>query len=653
MNKLFKRIALLLAMLILLFSFVSCNNANGILSIIKTSSEGLIDTYTITYSDGSKTTFTVTNGAEGIQGIQGEKGEDGHTPVITIQNGYWYIDGINTGQRASEIVQEKGNNEDVTMSQKAVTEQLNIINAKLDIIEGKFYPEFELGRVSIDEKDKLNYTDNRFEIRTKHDYIYGVPSGTGFTLSSYSNNVLIIYYSYDGGKSYQAVSRTEKNIEPIVMKQDALIAIRLYNTPSKTQKDMSLADLLVVNFSTNNSIEDIQVEINNLNSAIKYDLNDATFWENGGITSSGSEYKSNKVLRTKNYLSSAVNLIYAEKDYTFTVFAYDENENCIGVWDGVSFSTSARKLYYFNTKGFEMYQFRLMIYRFDATSIDLTESDNVHFLNSINAKMFFPTPTLTFIDDDGSLNALENWESIADEIGIKITAALVTGVMGDGEKNPTKASWEDVIRLQNKGFEFVSHTHNHINLTTSSQELIIRQFEASIAALRAHGCESRYLVYPYNAITPELIPLVKRYFSAGIGLGMESENTLPLYTYHIRRYSINDTSISVEKEYNGETVSVHSFKSLDTLKGYIDDALNNGGWVIIMTHLRNDGIFYFDDEAREMIIELCKYATKKGFDIKTFGEAFETYKNIMENGTVYDSNHYIVDCNGVAHYRGE
>ena len=72
----------------------------GIASIEKTSTEGLVDTYTITYTDGTTTTFTVTNGAQGIQGIQGVPGENGHTPVITIENGNWYVDGVDTGVAA-------------------------------------------------------------------------------------------------------------------------------------------------------------------------------------------------------------------------------------------------------------------------------------------------------------------------------------------------------------------------------------------------------------------------------------------------------------------------------------------------------------------------------------------------------------------------
>lgn len=94
-----------------LFSLVSCSGTNGkdglngkdgvngqdgisIVSIELTDTEGLEDTYTITYSDNSTSTFVVTNGEDGAQGIEGEPGKDGHTPVVEInENGYWVIDG--------------------------------------------------------------------------------------------------------------------------------------------------------------------------------------------------------------------------------------------------------------------------------------------------------------------------------------------------------------------------------------------------------------------------------------------------------------------------------------------------------------------------------------------------------------------------------
>ena len=64
----------------------------SIVEVKLTSSDGLVDTYTITYSNGSKSIFTVTNGKDGV---------DGTTPSITIgNNGNWFINGVDTGESA-------------------------------------------------------------------------------------------------------------------------------------------------------------------------------------------------------------------------------------------------------------------------------------------------------------------------------------------------------------------------------------------------------------------------------------------------------------------------------------------------------------------------------------------------------------------------
>lgn len=52
-------------------------DGNGIASIVKTDTTGLVDTYTITFTDGNSTTFTVTNGANGQNGTNGQDGADG------------------------------------------------------------------------------------------------------------------------------------------------------------------------------------------------------------------------------------------------------------------------------------------------------------------------------------------------------------------------------------------------------------------------------------------------------------------------------------------------------------------------------------------------------------------------------------------------
>lgn len=121
-KKIFKLTALVSMMVL---SLTACSGATGatgptgatgatgekgadgvsITSVAKTGSEGLVDTYTITYSDGKTATFTVTNGAagaDGAQGIQGIAGADGHSPVVTINaDGNWVIDGVDSGIAAT------------------------------------------------------------------------------------------------------------------------------------------------------------------------------------------------------------------------------------------------------------------------------------------------------------------------------------------------------------------------------------------------------------------------------------------------------------------------------------------------------------------------------------------------------------------------
>ena len=87
----------------------------SVIAIRKTDTDGIIDTYTIFYSNDTTSTFTVTNGHNGQDGqtIKGDKGEDGHTPIITIgENGNWFVDDVDTNIKAQGEQGEKGDKGD-------------------------------------------------------------------------------------------------------------------------------------------------------------------------------------------------------------------------------------------------------------------------------------------------------------------------------------------------------------------------------------------------------------------------------------------------------------------------------------------------------------------------------------------------------------
>ena len=72
----------------------------GVAKVEKTATNGNVDTYTITLTNGKTYTFTVTNGKDGADGKDGENGKDGLTPFIG-ENGNWWIGDTDTGVKAA------------------------------------------------------------------------------------------------------------------------------------------------------------------------------------------------------------------------------------------------------------------------------------------------------------------------------------------------------------------------------------------------------------------------------------------------------------------------------------------------------------------------------------------------------------------------
>lgn len=88
--------------LLLISSIVlaACNTdpVKSIVSIEKTGTQGLVDTYTITYSDGTTTTFTITNGKDGENGTDGKDGVNGVVEsAIKLVNNEFYLGDLRLG----------------------------------------------------------------------------------------------------------------------------------------------------------------------------------------------------------------------------------------------------------------------------------------------------------------------------------------------------------------------------------------------------------------------------------------------------------------------------------------------------------------------------------------------------------------------------
>ena len=96
-----RKLIYMFVFILLMFSLVGCNEEMIIQGILG--------------NQGTQSELTT-------QGPQGEPGKDGHTPVITIENGNWFIDGVDTGVVAQGPQGECGNG--ISSIEKTGTEGL-------------------------------------------------------------------------------------------------------------------------------------------------------------------------------------------------------------------------------------------------------------------------------------------------------------------------------------------------------------------------------------------------------------------------------------------------------------------------------------------------------------------------------------------------
>ena len=130
-----------------------------------------------------------------------------------------------------------------------------------------------------------------------------------------------------------------------------------------------------------------------------------------------------------------------------------------------------------------------------------------------------------------------------------------------------------------------------------------------------HGCESKYLVYPYTNITNANKAIVKEYFELGISLqNILNEPYIDKQLVH--RYDINKGT--GEKEIDGQTYTVHLFRTLEEYKELIANAVLHNGWIVFMSHLRNTFAgdqYYYDSDVKTLIESVIEYAKIKGVEI--------------------------------------
>ncbi|SMB80504.1 polysaccharide deacetylase family protein [Deinococcus hopiensis] len=214
-----------------------------------------------------------------------------------------------------------------------------------------------------------------------------------------------------------------------------------------------------------------------------------------------------------------------------------------------------------------------------------------------------PGPMITFITDDASKADKTKLLPLFKAKGIVATSAVISGQMTNPD--PYFLGLEGVRELKQAGWEIVSHTVSHPDMTTLSDEDLLREVRDSKKELALFGFNTDTLVYPYGQQDARVRAVVCKYFRHGV-LAWGEGNTLPLTTnYQIGRYALGAYA-------NG------TWGTLDFYKATVDQAVKNKDWLVFMIH---PGDELHTDQQQEYLSQTIDYIKGKGVPVVTMGEA--------------------------------
>ncbi len=174
-------------------------------------------------------------------------------------------------------------------------------------------------------------------------------------------------------------------------------------------------------------------------------------------------------------------------------------------------------------------------------------------------------------------------------------------------------TWANVQNLQNQfGWEVGGHSVNHLLSTTLTPEQLRFEIEKNKQDLTSRGINARSFATPFGDYNNSVLAETARHY----------ETHRPFHDRAFNNYPYSDYRIQVQQVQVGVGMS--------TIKGYVDDAIASGRWLVLVFHNVKD--------VPSRNVNNYEYATK---DLRTIA-AYVKSKNVpvvrMSDGIVRGAN---------------
>lgn len=231
------------------------------------------------------------------------------------------------------------------------------------------------------------------------------------------------------------------------------------------------------------------------------------------------------------------------------------------------------------------------------------------------------TPKISFTFDDGKSSSLLSAAPVLSQYGFTGTDYIITGCMDvvvpatcktDSTETPMM-TWNQVKELKNTyGWEIGSHTVSHPLLTKLSATKLKQELSDSKKALQAQGINATSFASPYGDYNAEVLAEVAKYYTSHRGFADTGYNTWPYNNYLLRVQQVQ------------EGVSV------DTVKGYIDQAVTDNTWLILVFHdikdIPNSNPSYYQYSTADLSA-IASYVKQKNIKVTNISDGLVSAKS--------------------------
>jgi len=195
-----------------------------------------------------------------------------------------------------------------------------------------------------------------------------------------------------------------------------------------------------------------------------------------------------------------------------------------------------------------------------------------------------PAAKVSFTFDDGFASAVTQAAPTLAKYGYSGTNYITTSCVGmsvapntcRANNDATYMTWEQITQLRNTyGWEIGSHTVTHPLMATSDPEVqplpitqaqVVQELTQSKTTLAAHGINATAFASPYGDYSNGVLAEIAKNYGSQRGFADIGYNTWPNSDYFIKEQQVQG-GVSVAK-----------------VKGYIDTAIKNNQWLVLVFH---------------------------------------------------------------------